>query len=188
MNQWIDDDKSIYLREDLTFNLIRFTNLGVTKADELRKNLWILNNQSIRRERKIIAITMKIFIMESTMRQYKSMFYSSYNVDLRFTGHKLKVEIDEDWHVYYDEEKRQIRQKLIENLCFTFIRITLDVENFDLNVKIAGIYSRIKDSSVKLAVTSLKEKFAGWLLDYMPSISEPLKQVKHFTKKIQSSI
>ena len=71
VNQWIDDDKSIYLREDLTFNLIRSTNLGVTKADELRKNLWILNNQSIRRERKTIAITMKIFIMESTMRQYK---------------------------------------------------------------------------------------------------------------------
>ena len=116
------------------------------------------------------------------------MFYPSYNVDLRFIAHKLKVEIDEDWHVYYYEEKRQIRQKLVENLCFTFIRNTPDVENFNLNVKIAGIYNRIKDSSVKLAVTSLKEEFAGWLLDYMPSISEPLKQIKHFIKKIQSSI
>ena len=33
VNQWIDDDKSIYLHEDLTFNLIRSTNLGVTKTD-----------------------------------------------------------------------------------------------------------------------------------------------------------
>ena len=51
---------------------------------------------------------MKIFVMESIMRQYK-IDILPYNVDLCFTVHKLEVETDEDGHVYYDEEKHQIR-------------------------------------------------------------------------------
>ena len=40
MDQWIDDDnKSVYIREDLAYNLICYNNLGVIKADEFRKNL-----------------------------------------------------------------------------------------------------------------------------------------------------
>ena len=34
MSQWIDDDKSVYVREDLAFNLIRYNNLGVIKAEK----------------------------------------------------------------------------------------------------------------------------------------------------------
>ena len=47
MSQWINDDKRVYIREDLAYNLICYSNLGVIKAHKFRKNLGILNNQSI---------------------------------------------------------------------------------------------------------------------------------------------
>ena len=62
-----------------------------------------------------------------------------YDVDMCFTVHKLVVESNEDGHVYYDEKNHQISQKLVENLCFTFVRIIHDVENFNLDVEIARI-------------------------------------------------
>ena len=45
----------MYIREDLAYKLICYSNLGVINADQIKKNLGISNNQSIRRERKIIA-------------------------------------------------------------------------------------------------------------------------------------
>ena len=50
-----------------------------------------------------------------------------YDVDLCFTVHKLLAGSNEDRHVYYDEKNHQINQKLVENLCFTFVRIIHDV-------------------------------------------------------------
>ena len=71
---------------------------------------------------------MRIFATESMMRQYK-IDGLPYDADLCFFVHKLIVEVYEDGHVYYLEEKHQIRQKLIENFGFTLTRINLDVEN-----------------------------------------------------------
>ena len=51
MDQWINDNKSVYIFENLAYNLIRYNNLGVIKVDEFRKNLGISNNQSTKRER-----------------------------------------------------------------------------------------------------------------------------------------
>ena len=93
---------------------------------------------------------MKIFAKESMVRQYK-MDGFPFDVDLCFTVYKLVAEVDEDGHVYDNEEQHQIRQKLIKNLGFIFIRINLDVENFYLYVEIAKIYNYIKKSSVRLA-------------------------------------
>ena len=60
MNQWIDDDKSVYLREDLVYKLTRQIIPGVIEANEFRKNLGVENDKSIRIEREIIAMIMKI--------------------------------------------------------------------------------------------------------------------------------
>ena len=75
------------------------------------------------------------------------------------------IEIDEDTHPYYEDD--DIRQKLIENLGFTFIRINSDPDtdtSFDPDVEIAKIYNYINESSLKLSVNSeqksLKENFA----------------------------
>ena len=68
------------------------------------------------------------------------------------------IKIDEDGHSYY--KKDETRQKLIENLGFTFIRINRDSDpgtSFDLDVEIAKIYNYINELSVKLAV-DLAEK------------------------------
>ena len=54
-----DDDKCAYICENLAYDLIHHINLGVIEADEFRKNLGITNNQSVRIERKLIAIIMK---------------------------------------------------------------------------------------------------------------------------------
>ena len=94
------------------------------EADEIRKNPGITNNQSIRIEREIIATIIKIFAKESMVRQYQILGLP-YRVDLCFVAHKLVIEIDEDDHSYY--KNNETRQKLIENLGFTFIRINPDL-------------------------------------------------------------
>ena len=96
------------------------------------------------------------------------------------------IETDEDGHPYY--ENNETRQKLIESLGFTFIRINPDPDaSFDLDFEIAKIFNYINKSSVKLAVNlaekSLKEKFARELLNYISSISKPVKYIKYSIKK-----
>ena len=61
-SQWINDDKSVYIREDLAYKLILYINPGVTEANEFRKNLGFENDKSVRIEREIIVIIMKIFL------------------------------------------------------------------------------------------------------------------------------
>ena len=98
---------------------------------------------------------------------------------MRFLVHSSTVETNEDGHICYDEKSLEIRQKLMENRGFTFIRFNPDVEDFDLDVEIARIYNHIKETFVKLAVNwaekSLKETFAKELLSYMSNISKPFK-------------
>ena len=54
-----------------------------------------------------------------------------------FIAHKLIIKIDEDVHLYH--ENNEIRQTLIENLGFTFIKINPDPDpdaGFNLDVEI----------------------------------------------------
>ena len=51
MGKWTNDNKSVYLREDIAYKLIRYINVGVIEANEFRKNLAVKNDQSIRIER-----------------------------------------------------------------------------------------------------------------------------------------
>ena len=55
----------MYAREDLAYKLIRPINLGVIEANEFRKNFGVENDQSVRIEREIIAIIMKIIAKEN---------------------------------------------------------------------------------------------------------------------------
>ena len=85
---WYDDDKSLYIHEDLAYRIICYNNLGVIDADEFRKNLGIKNVQSIRIEREIIATIMKIFAKENMVRQIPGLRYLA---DLCFVFHKLVI-------------------------------------------------------------------------------------------------
>ena len=44
MSQWINDDKSVYIREDLAYKTIHCINLDVIEADEFRKDLGVKND------------------------------------------------------------------------------------------------------------------------------------------------
>ena len=87
----------------------------------LKKNLGVKKNQSS--EREMIALVMKISAKENMVRQYQIPGLP-YRVYLCFVAHKLLTEIDEDGHPYYEND--EIRQKLKENIDFTFIRINPD--------------------------------------------------------------
>ena len=139
MNEWINDDKSVYIHEDLAYKITCYINLGLIEADECRKNLGVENDKSFRIEREIIAIIMKIVAKENIIRQYQILGLP-YRVDLSFVDHKLVIEIDEDGHPYYEND--ETRQKLIENHGFTFITINPDPDHdagFNLDVDIAKI-------------------------------------------------
>ena len=131
---------------------------------------------------------MKIFAKENRVRQYQIPGLP-YRVDLCFFTYKLVIEIDEDGHPYYEND--EIRQKLIENLGFTFFRINPDPDpdaGFDPGVEITKICNYFNESSLKLAVNSaekyLKTKFAKELLSYMLSTSKPSNYIKYFIQKI----
>ena len=64
MDKWIDDNKSVHVCQDLVYNP------GVKEANEFRKNLGVENENSIRIEREMIAIIIKIFAKEIMVRQY----------------------------------------------------------------------------------------------------------------------
>ena len=111
-----------------------------------------------------------------------------FRVDWGFVAHKLLMKTDEDSHSHYEND--EIRQKLLENLGFTFIRINPDPDpdaGFDPDVEIAKIYIYINESSLELAVSSaeksLKERFTKELLSYMSSIFKALNYIKYFIKK-----
>ena len=81
---------------------------------------------------------------------------------------------------------------LIENPGFIVIRINRDVKKSDLDVEIARIYNYIKESSVELVVNSteksLKERFAKESLSYLSNISNDLKHINYFIKKLLPTI
>ena len=43
----MDDDKSLYIPEDLAYKIICYINLRVIEADDFRKHLGVKNDQSI---------------------------------------------------------------------------------------------------------------------------------------------
>ena len=65
---------------------------------------------------------MKIFAKDIMVRQYQILGLP-YLVDLCFVTHKLVIEIDKDGHFQYKND--ETRQKLIENLGFTFYLVFL---------------------------------------------------------------
>ena len=68
MGQWIDDNKSVSVREDPAYNLICYINTLVIKTDEFKNKNGITNNQSARREIDIIVTIMKVFAEENMVR------------------------------------------------------------------------------------------------------------------------
>ena len=99
-----------------------------------------------------------------------------------FSEHKFAVEIDEKGHTDRNQDEKNERQTKIEKHsdCKFFHRINPDAEGFDIFLEIGKIQNYITQSNEE----KLKSKFAKELLNYICSISKPLKHIKYFVKKI----
>ena len=92
------------------------------------------------------------------------------------------MEIDEKVHIDRNQNKENERQAQIEKHpdCKFFHRINPDVEGFDIFLEISKIQNYITHSNEE----KLKSKFAEELLNYISSISKPLKYIRYFVEKI----
>ena len=81
--------------------------------------------------------------------------------------------------------KKKRQTKIEKNSdCKLFHRINVDAEGFDIFPEISKIQNYITQSNEE----KLKSKFAKELLNYICSISKPLKRIKYFIKKIQPTL
>ena len=79
--------------------------------------------------------------------QYK---IDKYFIDFYFPEHKLGIEVDENGHTDRLKIKEQEREKTIENLGITLIRINPDKEGFDIFNEISEIQDFIYESGLKI--------------------------------------
>ena len=95
------------------------------------------------------------------------------------------VEIGKKGHTDRNQNKENERQVKIEkHLNCKFHRINPDAENFDIFAEISKIQNYITKSNEE----KMKSKFARELLNYMPTISKPLKYIRYFIRKIIPTI
>ena len=101
-----------------------------------------------------------------------------------FSEHKFVAEIDEKGRIDRNRKKENERQTKIENHpdCKFFHRINPDVEGLDIFLEISKIQNYITQPNEE----KLKSKFAEKLLNYISSISKPLKHIRYFVEKILS--
>ena len=99
------------------------------------------------KEQLILTKVMSSFEGESMQIQYNAL---SYRVDLYFHDYKLAIEIDENGQSKGNTKYEMKRQKAIEQeLCFQFIRIDPDKEDFDIFRAIHETFRHIKQSTKK---------------------------------------
>ena len=86
-----------------------------------------------------------------------------------------KVNIDRNQN---EENERKIKTEKYSD-CKFFHKINPDVEGFDIFLEISKIQTYITQSNKE----KLKKKFGKELLNYVSSISKPLKDIRYFVKK-----
>ena len=119
--------------------------------------------------------------MEKIELQHKALENERVRTNMHFSEHKLVVEIDEKRHTDRNKNKISKRQlKTEECLNCKFHSINPDVEGFDIFLEI----SKIKNYTTQSNEEKIKSEFAEELLNYISSISEPLKHIRYFAEKI----
>ena len=99
------------------------------------------------KEQLILTKVTSSFEGESMQIQYNAL---SYRVDLYFHDYKLAIEIDENGQSKGNTKYEMKRHKAIEQeLCFQFIRIDPDKEDFDIFRAIHETFRHIKQSTKK---------------------------------------
>ena len=174
---------SKYVHEDIVITIIMQFRLSDPKTVKFRADL-VFNqiNLILKKEISIVIRLLKAFSAEKIKLQHKALENGRVRTDMYFSEHKFAAEIDEKGHTDRNQYKENERQTRIEKHsdCKFFRRINPDAEGFDIFLENSKIQNYISQSNKE----KLKSKFAKELLNYILSISKPLKHIRHFVKKI----
>ena len=145
--------------------IIMQTRLSKPGAIKFRSDLGVNQiNLILKQEQSIVIPLLKTFSAEKIKLQHKILKNEKIRNDMYFSEHDFAIEIDEKGHPY----------------CRFFHRIIPDVKGFDIFLEISKIQNYITQSNEE----NLKSKFAEKLLNYISSISKPLKHIRYFVEKI----
>ena len=175
--------QSIYVSEVIAIPIIMQTRLSKPETIKFRSDLGFNQiNLILKKEQSVVILLLKTFSAEKIKLQHKILENERVRIYMYFSEQKLVVEIDEKGHIDRNQNKENERQTKIENHpdCKFFLRINPDVEGFDIFREIRKIQNYITQSNEE----KLKSKFAEELLNYISSISKPLKQIRYFVEKI----
>ena len=139
-------------------------------------------NLILKQEQSIVIPLLKTFSAEKIKLQHKILKNERIRNDMYFSENGFAVEIDEKGHIDRNQKKENDRQTKIEKhpYCQFFHRIIPDAKGFDIFLEISKIQNYITQSNEE----NLKSKFAEKLLNYISSISKPLKHIRYFVEKI----
>ena len=144
--------------------IIMQTRLSKPGAIKFRSDLGVNQiNLILKQEQSIVIPLLKTFSAEKIKLQHKILKNEKIRNDMYFSEHDFAIEIDEKGHPY----------------CRFFHRIIPDVKGFDIFLEISKIQNYITQSNEE----NLKSKFAEKLLNYISSISKPLKHIRYLLKK-----
>ena len=167
--------QSMYVSDVIEIPIIMQTRLSKPKTIKFRFDLGFNQiNLILKKEQLLVIPQLKTFSAEKIKLQHKILENERIRTDMYFSEHKFVVEIDKKGHFDRNQNKEYERQTKIENILFT------DVEGFDIFLEISIIQNRITKSNEEKP----KRKFAEELLNYISSISKPLKHISYFVEKI----
>ena len=97
-----------------------------------------------------------------------------------FSEHKFAVNWQKRTCWRNQGKENEIQTKIEKYFDWKFFHRNPDVEGFDIFLEISKIQNYIAQSNNE----KLKSKFTEELLNYICSISKPLKSIKYFVEKI----
>ena len=174
---------SMYVHEEILIPIIMQSRLSYPETIKFWSDLGFNQiNLILRKEQSIVKPLLKAFSAEKIKLQHKILQNERIRTDMYFPEHKFVVEIEQKGHTDGNEnEENERRTKIEKHPDWKFFhRINPDLEGFDIFLEISKLQSYIIQSNEE----KLKSKFAEELLNYICSISKPLRYIRYFIEKI----
>ena len=174
---------SMYVHEEILISIMMQKRLSNPEIIKFRSDLGFNQiNLILTKEQSVVIPLWKPFSAEKIKLQHKALEKERVRTDMYFSEQKFAVEVDEKGHIGRNQNEENERQRKIEKHsdCKFFRRIIPDVEGFDVFLEISKIQNYITQSNKE----KLKSKFSKELLNYICSISKPLKHKRYFSEKI----
>ena len=164
----------MYVHEEILVSIMMQSRLSNPEIIKFRIDLGFNQIDLIlTKEQSVVTPLLKAFSAERIKLQHKAGEKERVRTDMYFSEQKFAVEVDEKGHIGRNQNEENKRQRKIEKHsdCKFFRRINPDV-------------SKIQNYITQSNKEKLKSKFAKELLNYICSISKPLKHFRYFSEKI----